>query len=274
MSQEQLEDYVLRLRTIAANSNLENVFQVFEDVLNHPNAKKITKIPGKGFLRLDINEYVKGVTKLVGEPTGPLEASILKNVKSPCLTTGFDHGTLVHCQMESLVAVVLGHMSINYLLAKHPLLDVCVLRILEVLIHERLYPIFSEFVVYDPLGNYGTAIDLICYYCPLKSDEQGKFIAIELKTGYDNEVYNSSKVQYMKRPFGHLKLLDSHLNRHQLQLLAGMLLSKLCYSFPFEVGCIIRASPKADESYCYPLDLDRKKCEDTLLAKMRFGRVY
>lgn len=264
---------VEKLRGLMDKQTQRDAFTIFNSVLNHPNSAAVVSIPGQGYFRLDKQCHITGVTGLIGTPVYEPEASILKNNKSSCALTGIEHGSLVHSQMELVVGLIHGHITLPYILSKYPHIgiDSCIIHILNTLVLKCLFPVYSELLVYDPLSNYGTSIDLICYYCPPRSN--GGFVAVELKTGYDNKEYDSKKVPMLPHPFSELGTHDSFCSRHQIQLVAGMLLSELSYGFPFKYGLIIRACPKARCAQTHSLTINVLLCKQILFKLMRNAKI-
>ena len=80
-----------------------------------------------------------------------------------------------------------------------------------------LYPLASEFPIYDDYLGYATAIDLVCI------SKTGILTIIEIKTGYENNWLYSTKL--LSPPFGHLGNCPKNLALIQI-FLARMTLQK------------------------------------------------
>jgi hypothetical protein len=105
---------------------------------------------------------------------------VFPKVKSTCKLNGAAHGTKVHKQIFKITNGIAKGKKIRPLLRG---LDPCTKRIVKVLIDKQWIPISSELMIYDENWRVATAIDLI-----VLSLSDNKIIAIETKTGYEDEV--------------------------------------------------------------------------------------
>ncbi len=130
--------------------------------------------------------------------------------------------------------------------AAHPLVDPITKRVVCKLGKLGLLGIAAEFRVYDRDLGVGTAIDLLCL------DAEGRLVAIELKTGYNDGVFvrpRSSNESRMRDVFAHVP--DTVLNRARFQLALGVLLLERSYGVVVDRSYVIHApsAKTVDPSY-------------------------
>lgn len=118
-------------------------------------------------------------------------------------------GTLVHEQLEDFV-----EKAQNGILRGD--LDPRVKKILNEAIRRGWIIIDSEYCVGDPDLGLGTAVDLLCV------NDSGDIIVIEIKTGFDNVIYDAPTEKRMKKPLDCLPL--NVWAQHQIQLLTTVAL--------------------------------------------------
>ncbi len=145
--------------------------------------------------------------------------------------TGRSRGTIVHEQLDAWIK--LGPKSFRLL---HPNKHPYVTKVLEAISARRWKPFSGEFPVYNKARGIGTELDTIL------SDREGNIVAVELKTGYrdgifDNEDGHAWKVDFLEpfvrcTPFG----------RAVVQLILSAELLRVRWSIPREKIrlCIIR----------------------------------
>jgi len=190
----------------------------------------IIKIPESGYYFLTKKCFAHGILPILTRNAYPRPLQTSKgeyrNQKTSCLLYGKAHGTLVHSTVEQIIK----HVQIT------TYIDPCVYKIFDFLNEVMWTPYLSEFIVYDENTNVATAIDLIVY------DINRNFIAIEIKTGYENEDYTKDSGCMSGNFYG---IPDNYLNRHKIQLLTGVyLFEKNGHQFSIKDCYIIRTCPK------------------------------
>lgn len=182
----------------------------------------------------------KGLTKLLRERWGVVQkrsSGKFKSVKRTCDMSGKEHGTLVHGQLELLVAQLRAGVERDRppQIPEVPNLDKCTCRILRRLKLSKIVPLFAEVRV--ATARAATAVDLLSFDC-----EKREWCVVEVKTEYENEDYDESRGNMR----GELsRLPDSHRVRHWLQAEASrlMLAKRLVNPAPSS-AYVLRALPK------------------------------
>lgn len=127
-----------------------------------------------------------------------------------CTTWGERHGTRVHAEVAAACSALANLRTIFKTKRKR---DPCTERLLKFLSKRGWVPVAAEL----PVGRDGlaTAVDLL-----VVDAERGDLIAIELKTGYENEEYEAKRSD-APLPMG---FRDCPRDRHELQLASTCLL--------------------------------------------------
>ena len=155
-------------------------------------------------------------------------SSHLQRVHRSCPTWGELHGIIVHEQIAHSCRAIANRQRLGGSENKTGQ-DPCVHRFLSFLEARHWIPIAAEL----PIGRDGlaTAVDVVVL------DRKGDIIAIEIKTGYENECYGPT-VADKKIALG---FRDCPQHRHELQLSATCLLMPISPDRAF----IIRLCSKA-----------------------------
>jgi hypothetical protein len=156
-------------------------------------------------------------------------------IKRTCLTYGKDHGIIVHREIEECVKKIISSGEIE--ISNH--IDPCTQRIISFLCMKLWIPVASEFYIWDKKNNIGTSVDLLIY--DLKGN--GKLSIIELKTGYENEEYDSlEEDEYLISELNFLRNCPQ--NRHLIQLLFNMVILEKNYNIHNLEGYVVKVCSK------------------------------
>lgn len=137
--------------------------------------------------------------------------SVVRRGDRSCPTWGAVHGSKVHREVEYACRKIANLKTIDR--KKYRKFDPCTLRTLSFLSSRRLVPVATEI----PVGREGiaTAVDLVAV-----DDVSGELVAIELKTGCEDEEYGPVRGD-KPLPLG---LVDCPRDKHDLQLAATIAL--------------------------------------------------
>lgn len=172
-----------------------------------------------------------------------------KSVYSPskmrrtCPTYGANHGTKVHQEISHYVDLRnrdpnKGEDAVPDFLQKFPEPDPCTVRILKFLAEKSWDPIASEFQVWDKKMRTATAIDLVAI-----DVIRSKLIAIEIKTGYENEEYSQHPSDgTMAFPLHNVP--NCPMWRHQLQIMTSVGMVSDNYGLKIDEFYVLRACSK------------------------------
>ncbi len=164
-------------------------------------------------------------------------------IRRTCLTYGAKHGTEVHRQVSHYVDLRSRDSdrrgdAVEAFLERFPEPDPCTVRILKFLAKKSWDPIASEFQVWDKKMRTATAIDLV-----VVDVARCKLIAIEVKTGYENEEYSQHPSDgNMAFPLDNVP--NCPMWRHQLQIMAGVGMISGNYGLKIDEFYVLRACSK------------------------------
>lgn len=157
-------------------------------------------------------------------------------LKKVCGTSGSQHGSKVHDQIRKFTASFIKRKTKIKLPAR---LDQCTIRILMAFVKEKWIPVISERAIFNEDWGVATAIDLVVYEMKSRS-----LTLIELKTGYENEVYGElSSDDRMKSPLN--TVVNCPLNRHLLQVMAMLLMIRNKYGMCMDRAKILRSCARS-----------------------------
>jgi len=182
-------------------------------------------------------------------------AETLSNARRSCPNWGNKHGIRVHSEIAKFSHNIANLRKVIRKNSKK--LDPCSERIIKFLFIKKWIPIISEL----PVGKQGlaTAVDLI-----VVDKNTGELIAIELKTGYENENYGPVPGD-LPLSFGSLRDCPRH--RHELQLASTCSLMPI---FP-DKSYVIRPASKARGIEWKEIKWWKDPFQRSLLLKFLFG---
>ncbi len=155
-----------------------------------------------------------------------------------CKLFGKDHGTQVHGELEKFTNYIINGQGKDKFFSDVSDPDPCTLRVLSYLESKKWIPILSEHKIWDEDLRLATSVDMIAL-----DMRTGKVIMIELKTGYEGEIYGPTEND-PKFPAPLETITNCPLNRHMLQLLSMDLILKKKYGISLDELCIIRSLSK------------------------------
>lgn len=166
------------------------------------------------------------------------------DMKSKCKTHGAKHGTRVHKQVYKITSGMAQGKKIKPLLRA---LDACTIRIFNFFVKKGWFPVASELMIWDETWMVATAIDIIVYDIANK-----RLIAIETKTGYEDEEYMQHPIDTpMRAPLG--SIINCPYNRHCMQLLCNLQTLSAKYNYKVDAAYIMRSCPRTSMIYLYDL---------------------
>ena len=167
--------------------------------------------------------------------------------KRGCTTFGAVHGSSVHAEIELFVKEFGKTQNWNNFMKLVPNPDPCTCRIIQKCLDSNWYPIFSEFKLFNEDWRTASAIDLL-----VVDQNKWELILIEIKCGYENEVYTThSEDKMFKAPFN--DIINCPKNRHTMQVLSMILMLKKKYGITITQSYILRSLPKAKILEVIPL---------------------
>jgi|WetSurMetagenome_2_1015567.scaffolds.fasta_scaffold42514_2 hypothetical protein len=163
-----------------------------------------------------------------------------KGKAKDCKAFGSAHGEMVHNEMEIYCTFITEKKPQDWLNQNLPDPDPCTARIISALDNENLIPIRSEFMIWDEDWRVATSIDMLAY-----DYKKYRFVLIEFKTGYENEIYGPHPTdEPLPKPFH--QILNCPLIRHQMQLFGMIRMIKRKYKIMMDGAYLIRVCPKSN----------------------------
>lgn len=170
-----------------------------------------------------------------------------QQARRPCAMGGANHGSLVHRQVEQMIAMMTHTGAYDERAAAQ--FDPCVFRLINACLNNDWLPFESEFKLWDADIGIGSAIDLVCI-----DVRQSHIVLVELKNGYDDQRYALIKThQCLQRPFQHLP--NSPYFRHVFQVLLYRIMLERAYGVEPDMiaTAIVRISSETGDAYVYDM---------------------
>jgi hypothetical protein len=155
-----------------------------------------------------------------------------------CLAHGKLHGKLVHEQLNYYVRQFKQRPGLS-LAAALPKADPCTRQVVALCAQRGWEFIESEFMFFMSRARVATAADLLVY-----DSARDHLILLELKTGYESELYGPAPVYPKFRHPLFQTITNCPKNRHLLQLMAMREILKRDYKVSVQESYILRVTPR------------------------------
>jgi hypothetical protein len=201
---------------------------------------------------------------------------INKESTNKCSSSGVDHGTHVHRQMEKIINAIVDKKTYEQIYMSLGDVDPCTLKIWNYFRENKMMLVKSEYNIYsDDIvkkdaktgKTYGIASSIDILFIDTNTWELG---IAEIKNDNSDETYGARDDDpYFEFPFNDLKNCPQ--NRHQLQLMYQYYILKRDHGIEATKSCVLRVSKYLDKPIAYPLIgwAKKKKNENAYIKHLK-----